>query len=517
MERARTVFALVVATVWASSACNRQPPPSACAALARLNLPNTSITDAEEVAAGTFAPPPGAFIFPLPPGAPSPFWGLPPFCRVTGKIAPVPDSEIGFEVWLPRTWNRKLVGIGNGGASGLIFYSDMAEPLSRGYAVAATDTGHSGGLADWSFAVHREKFIDSGYRAIHEMTVKSKAVVEAHYGTAATRSYWNGCSSGGRQGLTTAHRFPEDYDGIIARAPAIKLAYQVIRQALTEQATKDPVEPVTSDKLNLMTDAAITACDVADGVRDRTVTDPMACRFDPGVLACNAGDRPDCLTPRQVTWARQIYRGIRDSASDEAIFPGPLPTSELDWIPPPFARDRDSIATGYLRHVFFQDLKWDPSRLDLVAAIARARTREDEEVYRTDPDLRAFVGRGGKLLLWHGWSDGAIIPGSTIDYYNDVLETTQGHASDQIRLFMSPGVQHCGGGEGASQIDFLSAIEEWVERGNAPERISASRPLENGGTRTRPLCPYPQVATYTGAGSSDDARSFVCSPPSRKP
>jgi len=185
--------------------------------------------------------------------------------------------------------------------------------LSRGYAVAATDTGHSGGLADFSFAVHREKFIDFGYRAIHEMTVKSKAVVEAHYATAATRSYWNGCSSGGRQGLTTAHRFPEDYDGIIARAPAIKLAFQTIRLILIQRATTDPVEPVTPDKLKLMTDAAITACDAADGVRDRTVTDPMACRFDPGVLACKAGDRPDCLTPRQVAWARQIYRGIRGS------------------------------------------------------------------------------------------------------------------------------------------------------------------------------------------------------------
>jgi feruloyl esterase len=218
-------------------------PSSACEALARLNLPNTTITTAEEVAAGAFAPPAGKFTLPAPPGAPTPYGGLPPFCRVAGTIAPVPESAIGFEVWLPNTWNGKFVGIGNGGASGLIFYSDMAEPLSRGYAVAATDTGHSGGLGDWSFAVDREKFIDFGYRAIHEMTLKSKAVVEARYGTAAMRSYWNGCSSGGRQGLTTAHRFPEDYDGIIARAPAIKLGFNRFARPSSSKQWRIPSSP----------------------------------------------------------------------------------------------------------------------------------------------------------------------------------------------------------------------------------------------------------------------------------
>jgi hypothetical protein len=190
----------------------------------------------------------------------------------------------------------------------------------------------------------------------------------------------------------------------------------------------DPVEPVTPAKLKLMTDAATAACDSADGVRDRIVTDPMACRFDPGVLTCKAGDRSDCLTPRQVTWARQIYRGIRDPKTDEQIFPGPLPTSEVDWV-----------------------------------------------VEKT-----------------HG-------------------DTTAGH----VRLFMAPGVHHCAGGEGAWQVDFLSVLEEWVERGKAPDRITASRPLEGGRTRTRPLCPYPQVATYAGEGNSDDARSFVCTSPAR--
>jgi len=520
-------------TALSLSACNRQSPSStqvpaspeapqsrsvagatSCGELTKVGLPNTAITAADDIAAGAFVPPPGAFSPPAPPGAPTPYAGLPPFCRVSGTIAPVPGSEIRFEVWLPRTWNGKFVGVGNGGAAGLIFYAFMAEPLTRGYAVAATDTGHSGGLGDWSFAVHREKLIDYGYRAIHEMTEKSKALVEAHYGTAASRSYWNGCSSGGRQGLVAADRFPEDYDGIVAGAPAINLS-QGTSTILIQLATTDPVERVTPDKLKLMTEAAIAQCDEADGVRDRTVTDPRACAFDPGVLACKAGDRPDCLTPRQVTWARQIYRGSRAQAGNERIIPGRLPTSEVDWLPPPFAADMATIGTSYLRHVIFKDPNWDPARVDLDADLARARTQHDGMTSLPDPDLRAFVQRGGKLLLWHGWSDGAISPLSTIDYYNDVVAATGKGQSDQIRLLMAPGVHHCGGGgEGPFQIDLLSVIEEWVERGKAPERVIVSRPLEGGRMRTRPLCPYPQMATYTGQGSSDDAASFVCKAPS---
>jgi hypothetical protein len=264
-----------------------------------------------------------------------------------------------------------------------------------------------------------------------------------------------------------------------------------------------------------MTEAAIAACDAGDGVRDRTVTDPRACTFDPGVLACKAGDRPDCLTPRQVAWARQIYSGIRDQASNEQISQGLPPTSEVDWVPPPFVADMATISTSYFRHVISKDPNWDPARLDLDADGARARTQDNGIVSLPDPDLSAFVRRGGKLLLWHGWSDGALSPLNTIDYYNNVIATTrENQASNGIRLFMAPGVQHCGGGEGPSPIDLLSVIEAWVESGKAPERVIASRPFEGGRMRTRPLCPYPQLATYTGQGSSDDAASFVCKAPS---
>jgi len=498
----------------ASDAPQGRSLASSCGDLAKLSLLNTTITAADDIGAGAFVPPAGALSSPAPPGASMLYGRLPPFCRIAGTIAPVPDSAIGFEVWLPKNWNGKFVGIGNGGTAGFIFYPSMAEPLSRGYAVGATDTGHSSGMADWSFVAHREQLIDNSYRAVHEMTAKSKAVVEAHYGSGASRAYWNGCSTGGRQGLVTAHRFPEDYDGIIARAPAIKLTRQPA--LLIEQAATDRIEPLTPGKLKLLTEAAIAACDGADGLRDRIVTDPGACMFDPGVLVCSSGDGPDCLTPHQVARVRQIYSGMQAPRSGERLSPGLLPTSEAGWLPPPFALDMAHIATSYFQHVVFKDPTWEPSRLNLDAALARARTLDDG-VSTTNPDLNAFVRRGGKLLLWHGWSDGTIAPLNTIDYYNDVMSNVgKVPGADQIRLFMAPGVQHCAGGEGPSQVDYLSVIEQWVEGGKAPDRLISSGRLEGARTRTRPLCPYPQIATYTGQGSSDEAGSFICKPTSTK-
>jgi feruloyl esterase len=345
------------------------------------------------------------------------------------------------------------------------------------------------------------------------MTVASKAVVQAHYGTAAKRSYWNGCSTGGRQGLVAAHQFPDDFDGIVAGAPGNNLAFQSIRSVLIQQATSERVEPMTREKLRLINEAAIGACDGKDGVRDRTVNDPTACTFDPSVLACKSGNQPDCLTPRQVAWARQIYSGIRDPRSGEQLFPGVPPTSEADWLPPPFVAETDSIGANYFRYVLLRDPNRDLSGLDLDAAVAWAR-KDDAVVSVTDPDLETFVQRGRKLLLWHGGSDGAIPLGNTINYYNQVMaKIGERRESDPVRLFIAPGVQHCGGGEGAWQADLLSVIDQWVESGKAPERIVAQRPLEGGATRTRPWCPYPQVVTFNGRGSSDAAGSFVCSTP----
>jgi feruloyl esterase len=468
------------------------------------------ITAAAPVPAGGFVPE-----APSPPYVPpSLYQGLPAFCRVEARVAPTPDSAIGIEVWLPADgWNGKLMGTGNGGAQGAIFHWSMAAPLARGYAVANTDTGHVGDGADWSFAVgHPEKLVDYAWRAVHEMTVKAKAVVEAHYGTPPRLSYWSGCSSGGRQGLMEALRFPQDYDGILAGAPANAWVPLMAHTLLVQRSLTDPAGPIPPEKLPVIREAAIAACDAADGVADRVVADPRQCRFDPGSLRCAGGDGPACLTAAQVESARRIYRGAANPRTGEAIFPGPEPTSELEWAA--FVPGAFPIGANYFRDLVLGDPAWDPRSFDFDRDVERAREVEGGLIDATDPDLGAFARRGGRLLLWHGWSDGLIPARSTVDYYGAVVAKLGGEAARaHVRLFMAPGVAHCWGGEGPYVIDALSALERWVEQGEAPERILATRPLEGGGTRSRPLCPWPQVARYRGSGSSDDAASFACAAP----
>lgn len=428
----------------------------------------------------------------------------------------MPDSEIKFEVWMPAEgWNGKFAGTGNGGSAGFIFYADMVEPLARGYAVANTDTGHDGGLGDWSFAVgHPEKLVDAGYRAVHEMTDKSKAIIAAHYGTRAQQSYWTGCSAGGWQGLGEANRFPEDYDAIAARAPATDVALQQAVSVLVQQATSDPAGALTRDTLRIVSKAATAACDAADGVRDQVITDPLTCKFDPEVLQCTERNRSNCLTPHQVQWVKRIYRGVVNPRTGEHTYPGPEPTSEPDWIPPAWVSSEiTAIGPNYFRDVVFANPRWDMWSFDFDADILRAR-KQDGGVTLRNPDVSAFTQRGGKLLLWHGWSDGAIPPRNTINYYSSVVATMGADkVRDEVRLFMAPGVNHCGGGEGAFMIDYFSVLERWVEDGKAPDRIIASRPLEGGAVRTRPLCPYPQIARYKGKGNTDDASNFDCVAP----
>jgi feruloyl esterase len=475
-------------------------------------LPNTTITTAALV-------PPGAFVPPKPseiaPGQPPPdYTGLPAFCRVAATISPVPDSAINFEVWLPASgWNGKFVGIGNGGFSGQVFHFFMGDPLTRGYAVASTDTGHEGGSADASFALgHPEKLVDFGWRAVHETTVKSKAIVAAHYGTTPKRSYWTGCSSGGRQGLKEAQQFPADYDGIVAGAPAHNWIPLMAHAAQVQVTLTDPSAGVPPPKLELLKEAAIAACDARDGVKDRVVEEPRACSFDPARLRCKGGDGPNCLTAAQVESARKIYAGVGSPRTGEKIYPGPEPGSEPSWFA--FTPGVFPIAANYWRDIVIGDPKWQLSAFDLDTHVARARSMDSAGLTTTDANLKGFVGRGGKLLLWHGWTDGLIPARSSIDYYESVAAAMGADAiAESVKLFMAPGVDHCAGGEGTFVIDGLAAIDEWVERGRAPTRIVASRPLEGGKQRTRPLCPYPQVARYNGTGNTDDASSFACGPP----
>jgi feruloyl esterase len=477
----------------------------ACAQLIALKLPSTTITVAETVAAGAFVQP-----TPLLPFAQSPgYEKLPAFCRVAATISPVADSEIKFEVWLPAEgWNGKFMGTGNGQARGTIFYWNMADPLRRGYAVANTDRGHEGEGSDWRFAIgHPEKLIDYSYRAVHEMTVKSKAIIKAFYGSEAQHAYWSGCSAGGQQGLTAAQRFPDDYDGIIAGAGSGDWVSLTMKSIFIEQVMTDPKSPLPREKLPLIRNAAITACDAADGVADRVVEHPHNCSFDPGVLQCSKGDTSGCLTAAEVDAVRRIYRGPVNPRTGEIAAPGPSPGSELAWSA--FAPDGVRLAANFYRDVIFKDPNWSVFDLDFDADVARARELHRDLLIK--PDLQSFMKGGGKLILWHGWTDGVVSARSTIEYFEAVSNVVGTEATrENMRLFMVPGVNHCGGGDGTFSFDAVAALEQWVEQGRAPEHIIASRPLKGGSVRTRPLCPHPKVARYKGQGDTDDAVNFEC-------
>ncbi len=443
---------------------------------------------------------------------------LPAFCRVTGEIRPTKDSNIKFEVWMPASgWNHKLMGIGNGGWSGNIWYGDMSDALQRGYATASTDTGHEGSPVDASFALgHPEKLIDFGYRAFHETTVKAKAILSAYYGDAPKHSYWNGCSTGGKQGLTEAQRYPRDYDGIIAGAPANFWTHLMFSGIWIGEAThENSVSYLSKEKYSVLHKAVIEACDSLDGVKDGVLENPKKCHFDPAVLQCKEADGPHCLTAVQVGAAKKIYSGPKNPRTGEQIFPGLEPGSENVW--DFFAEGSEPpIVASHFKYLVFREPKWDYRTLNFDGDLALADKLDKGVLNAIDPNLREFFAQGGKLLLYHGWNDGAIAPQSTINYYNSVVAAMGGSSkvTNSIRLFMAPGVNHCDGGDGPFDFDSIVVLEQWVEKGKVPDRIVAAH-FPRGAQpakpdRTRPLCPYPQVAKYTGSGSTDDASNFVC-------
>jgi feruloyl esterase len=484
-----------VALLWAPLAM-----AAACDSLGSLNLPYTTISLAQQVAAGGFTPSGGA--------SAQAFGSLPAFCRVAATLKPTPDSDIKIEVWMPASgWNRKLTVVGNGGWSGAINYSGMAQMLAHGYATASTDTGHEGSEAKFAMG-HPEKLIDFAYRSEHELTVKAKAVVAAFYGDAARRSYWFGCSSGGKQGLMEAQRYPRDYDGIVAGAPANYWTHLMFGDMWPGESTlADPAHHLSQEKFALLHKAAIDACDAQDGVSDGVVEDPTRCHFDPASLLCKGADEPACLTQPQIEAAREIYQGPMNPRTHQQVFPGFEAGSELGWGavaggPKPFG-----IVDSYFRYVLFQNPDWDFRTLNFDKDVAAADKLDAKILNATDPDLKDFVSHGGKLFLYHGWNDQLIAPRNTVDYYARVAKKIGPKAADSVRLFMAPGMNHCGGGDGPSRFDQVGALDAWVEKGAAPERVIASHPSG----RTRPLCPYPQVAKYKGSGSTDDAANFVCS------
>jgi feruloyl esterase len=500
----------LIAPLAAIALSGAQAAAATCESLATLALPDTTITMAQTVAAGAFVMPGGGFM-------PSPISpkSLPAFCRVAATLRPSKDSDIKIEVWLPSDgWNGKFQGVGNGGWTGSITYPALMEALQKGYASASTDTGHTGNPLDGSFALgHPEKVTDFGYRAVHEMTLKGKAIVAAFYQKNPQYSYWNGCSSGGKQGLKEAQRYPEDYDGIIAGAPANYWTHLTTATVWVGAAThKDPASFIPTEKYKVIHDAVIKACDAVDGLKDGLIDDPRRCHFDPKVLECPGGDAPTCLTAPQVEAAKKIYGPATNPRTGEAIFPGLEPGSELGWAFMAGGKEPSEIGVAEFRNIVYHDPNWDWRTFDFDKGVALAEKVDQNTITANDPNLKPFFSHGGKLLMYHGWTDPLIAPENSINYYTSVLDKMGGasKASSSIRLFMVPGMDHCGGGAGPNSFDSVSVIEQWVEKGNPPATIIASHSSGGKVDRTRPLCTYPQVARYKGSGSIDEAANFVC-------
>ena len=477
-----TAFACVLALFPVVSAENRTASAAACENLARaLTLPGTAITLSQAVAAGQFVAPGGGA------AAAKAAATLPAFCRVTMKIAPSADSDIRSEVWLPMSgWNGKFLQVGNGAWGGSIQYGPLGDALRRGYAAASTDTGHTG--ADASFAMgHPEKLIDFGYRSVHETAVQGKATVAALYGEQPRVSYFNGCSGGGRMSFMEAQRYPGDFDGIIAGAPGYNrtdVAFQTLGMA---QATHvSPESFIPAGKYQVLHQAALDTCDALDGLKDGLIADPPACRFDPAALECKSGDGPGCLTKAQVAAARRIYAPVVDPKTGAQISSGLEPGSELQWASVA-GNQPHSMYNDLLRFVVMKDPNWDYRTLDVGRQLEAARQADRGILAATSTDLAPFVSRGGKLLMYHGWADQNIPPRESVNYYNGVVKTMGGEkVAGAVRLFMVPGMGHCGGGDGPNEFDTLAALEQWREQGKAPSEILASQVIEGRVTTDAP-------------------------------
>jgi feruloyl esterase len=480
-----------------------------CESLSTFSRPHVSVTLAQTVGAGQFTVPNGRAG-----RGGNPFANLPAFCRVAATLTPSSDSDIKIEVWMPASgWNGKLQAVGNGAWAGNVSYPAMATALGAGFATVSTDTGHVGGNANFIVG-HPEKLKDFEERSVHEMTVTAKAVIAAFYSSAPTRAYFNGCSTGGRQALTEAQRYPLDFDAIIAGAPANFAKRQTFGQIWLWQAThQDEASMLTPEKYAVLHKAVLEQCDALDGVKDGVLENPTKCAFDPKVVLCkgpgnNVGT--DCLTAPQVEAARKIYAGASHATTHELLYPGLQPGSESGWNQSVSARPV-GYAEDFFKYIVFKDEKWAPKSLNYDSDVATT-DKTATGLNAADGDLTKFVGHGGKLLIYHGWSDPGIPPYNAVNYYESVLKATRDKkaARDSVRLFMIPGMGHCGGGDGTSTFDMAAAVDAWVQTKAAPSEIPASKIADGKVVRTRPLCAYPAVATYKGTGSTDEAANFVC-------
>jgi feruloyl esterase len=504
-------IALAFATITLAAA--QQP----CENLKTLTLPNVTITSAASVPAGPFTLP----------GANGRSVNVPAFCRVAGVVAP----EVKFELWMPAEWNRKFLAVGNGGLAGSISFAAMTGPLQQGYATSSTDTGHSAGTNDGSWALnHFERVVDFADRAIHVMAEADKAILHAFYGSQPARAYFSGCSQGGHEALIEAQRYPADFDGIVAGDPANFWTHHYIGGHLWAALAMEGDGYVPAAKIPAIADAVNNACDALDGVKDGVLNDPRRCHFDPAVLLCKGSDNSTCLTAAQVEAVKKLYAGYRNADGDQ-IYPGLVPGGEAgpggwaNWITGsgPGKGGHAGLGLPFFKFMVFDNPDWDfrtfkfeaPKGFDNDIDFTDAKL--GALFNATDPDLSAFKSRGGKLIQYHGWSDPDITPLNSVNYYESVAKAMAHNGNhgfrdtrEFYRLFMVPGMQHCAGGPGATNFNALAALDEWVDKGVVPEKIIASHMTNGRADRTRPLCAYPYEAQWKGSGSTDQAENFAC-------
>ncbi len=501
-----------------------------CGALAHLALADTTVTAAALVSSGTFTPPGTG-------RASRPITGLPAFCQVHGVIKPTASSRINFEVWLPTaSWNGKLQVVGNGGLAGTISYPAMATALKDGFATASTDTGHTASEPE-TWLEDLQRLIDYSYRGLHLTTVDARQIVDAFYSKQPSYAYYTGCSTGGKQGLMEAQRYPADFDGILAGDAANYWTHQMASEVWSGVVTSSPGTNLPKEKLQLLQDASIAACDKLDGAADGLVSNPMQCRFDPGTLQCKGGDAPDCLTAPQVDAVRKLYSGPVNPRTGKSVYPGFYPGGEVGWGSGVVINRTTTSGVSsnpFWSYALFRDPKWQFRSFDFDRDLDRADAELGPVTNATDPDLSKFKSLGHKLIYYHGAADPLIPAQNGINYYDSVVKAQKGLAQTDsfFRAFLVPGLYHCNGGPGPiafgtgeappagqddADHDIVRALERWVESGAAPAEVVATKYVDGSRAKgvafQRPLCPYPQVAMYKGSGDMNDAANFSCVAP----
>jgi feruloyl esterase len=473
-------------------------------------------------------------------GAQSTLTNMPAFCKVNGTTSSAPDSLVHYEMWVPSSgWNGKLVVTGNGGYAPDANFSDMQHALQRGYATMVGDTGHTS--EDLLFVIgHPQKIVDWGTSSVHDITVAGKQVLAHLQGSAATKSIYYGCSTGGHQAYAEVQRYPTDFDGVVAGDPGnnrVALNAEFMNRFLAIHATNDNATPLlTTAKVRLVTNAAIAACDSLDGVTDGVIGDPRVCttaQFNVTSLACATGQDPStCLLPAELSAVQKIYAGPVNPRTLAAVYPGPVVGSESGWAS--YWGETNASTPGtteptrsdFWRFWVFNNPDWNWWTFNFDRDMTYAWDTVGPKVDQVNPDISAFKANGSKLITYQGWADPVVNPLDTVAYYNAVLakQGSQAEMDKFFRLFMVPGMGHCSGGVGSTnfgnqggpspvvdaQHDVLAAMDQWVTQGTAPDSIIASKVSAGATVQTRPLCPFPRKAVYKGSGSTDDATNFSC-------